>query len=259
MICPICQSSKTQYAFKSSNFHGHHQINSNKIVFDKCLNCSCIFPIIKIDKNFYKKYYFNNYQHPPNLLELIYFKLNIFSKLKHLPKSGDLLDVGCGQGTFIKNLPAKIKPTGIDLGDIKGQNIINADFLKYKFTKKYDIITFWHSLEHFSDPHLAIEKAISLLKKQGKIYISIPNTNSLAFRLSTNSWFHLDPPRHIFLPNENNVKLLFPKKSKLKINYLPFEFPLDLYWSLKQKPYLKIIYPFLKFFDRETMFISFEL
>jgi SAM-dependent methyltransferase len=258
MNCPLCCSPKNTSIFTANNFHGHHQLNSQKIIIKKCLQCGCIFPKVKVDKNFYKKYYPQNYQVKNNFLGKIWQKLNDSYKYKLIPKNSSLLDIGCGQADYINSLPKNIHAFGIDINPLKGKNLIKDDFLKHNFSQKFDTITFWHSLEHFSDPHQAINKSLSLLKKHGRILISIPNTNSLAFKISQNKWFHLDPPRHIFLPNNQNIKQLFPQNSQLKICYLPFKFPLDLYWSLKRKPYLRLIYPILKLFDRETMLIFFE-
>lgn len=257
MTCPLCSSKKQSTIFTSTNFHGRHQYNREKIPILKCLKCGCIFPSIKIDSTFYQKYYPKHYRLKSNFLEKFWLYLNLTYKKSLLPHHCRLLDVGCGRGEFLKSLPAYIKATGIDFNSpkIKTLSLINDDFLTHKFNQKFDVITFWHSLEHFSNPRKAISKALSLLKTKGQIIITIPNTNSLAFKFGQKSWFHLDPPRHLFIPDNQNIKQLFSKKFKLKIAYLPFEFPLDLFWSLKKYPLLRLIYPLLKVFDRETMLI----
>ncbi|MFA6007714.1 MAG: class I SAM-dependent methyltransferase [Candidatus Shapirobacteria bacterium] len=258
MNCPLCFSKENTTIFIATNFHGHYQLNSQKIIFKKCLKCGCIFPKIIVDRQYYQKYYPQNYQTKSNLLTKIWQKLNDSYKYKFIPKNSRLLDIGCGQADYLKSLPQNVQAFGIDINPPQGKNLIKDDFLKHDFSQKFDTITFWHSLEHFSHPCQVVKKSISLLNKHGRILISIPNTNSLAFRISQNKWFHLDPPRHLFLPNDQNIKKLFPKNSKLKINYLPWEFPLDLFWSFYKKPYLRILYPILKIFDRETIFIYFE-
>jgi len=260
MKCPICNSPKNVKIFLTANIHGRHQINSQKIDIFKCIKCGCVFPNIKVNKNFYKKYYPKNYQTPSDnkYLNRIWQIYNCHYKNKLIPENSTLLDVGCGQGDFIKQLPKNINSTGIDLNPKITNNIIKDDFLKNKFSTKYDVITFWHSLEHFSNPSKTINKAINLLNKNGLIIASLPNTNSLSFKLGQNNWFHLDSPRHLFLPSDKNIKYLFPKNCQLKIIYFPFEFPLDLFWSLKKYSYLKIIYPILKIFDHETMTVIYQ-
>lgn len=260
MKCPVCQSTNSVYLFTATNFHGRHRYGKEKFNFYKCSQCRCIYPKININQNYYQKYYPPKYNFKPSLIEKLWSSFNFFIRKKQLPRQGTLLDVGCGQGQYLNSLPQTIKVTGIDLniGKNTASNIIKADFNKYKFTDKYDIITFWHSLEHFQKPKDTINKAINLLNSGGKIIISLPNTNSLAYKLGKENWFHLDAPRHIFLPNNKNIYYLFPKNSRLKIKYYPFEFPLDLFWTLKKYPLLRLIYPFLKIFDRETMTIIYS-
>jgi 2-polyprenyl-3-methyl-5-hydroxy-6-metoxy-1,4-benzoquinol methylase len=260
MKCPICHFKNNKFLFIASNVHGHHFYGIQKFKFYECSQCKCIFPKININQSFYKKYYPPKYNSNSPLLEKIYSSISLFIKKRYLPQTGALLDIGCVQGQFINSLPRKITATGIDINSSHNiaSNIIEADFTKYKFSQKYDIITFWHSLEHFSNPKITIKKAIKLLNDRGRIIISIPNTNSIAYRLGKINWYHLDSPRHLFLPNNNNIKKLFPKKSIIKIIYQPFEFPLDLFWSLKNYPYLRIIYPILKMFDHETMTVIYQ-
>lgn len=261
MLCPLCSSSKNKSVYFSNNQHGHYQLTHQKILTKQCLKCTCVFPNIKVNSKYYQKYYPSNYQKSPSYLENFWIKKNLHQKVNLVSGFKSILDVGCGQADFLNFLPKNISAVGIDLNpnNRKDLNIIKDDFLKHKFTQKFDCITFFHSLEHFSNPQKVINKSLQLLNKHGHIFIIIPNTNSFAYKISQKYWFHLDSPRHLFLPNNQNIKLLFPKNSKIKINYLPWEFPLDLYWSLHQKPYLRIFYPILKFFDRETMLISLEI
>lgn len=260
MKCPICQSLHYKFLFTASNIHGHHHYGKEKFKFYKCTKCKCIFPKVTINQNFYKIFYPQKYNSKPSQLEKIWTSINYFYKKIYLPQQGTLLDVGCGQGNYLKSLPSTIKSTGIDLkiSSKTNLNIIEGDFNKYKFSLKFDVITFWHSLEHFPNPLETINKAINLLNQNGRIIISLPNTNSLAFRLGQKNWFHLDSPRHLFLPSDKNIQSIFPQNSQLKIYHYPFEFPLDLFWSLKKRPYLRVIYPFLKIFDHETMTIVYK-
>ncbi|KKP22498.1 MAG: Methylase involved in ubiquinone/menaquinone biosynthesis [Candidatus Woesebacteria bacterium GW2011_GWC1_30_29] len=260
MICPLCKSQNHKQIFIAQNIHGHHLFSRQNIPILKCQDCSCIYPKIKVSNNFYKKYYSKNYQKPSTFLAKLWTKYNIYNKKKYIPKNCSLLDIGCGSGEFLNSLPINISAVGIDLQTtkIKNLNIINDDFLSYHFHQKFDVITFWHSLEHFSNPKKTINKSLELLNPQGQILISIPNTNSLAFKIGQKKWFHLDAPRHLFIPNEQNITKLFPQNTYQKIKYTPFEFPLDLFWSLPNLLTRIIVlpfYPIFKFFDRETLLL----
>lgn len=249
MNCPLCDSSQSKKLFTTKS-----------IPVLSCLNCHCLFPQVKVNSTFYKKYYPHKYyQKDSRILEKMVFKLNTWSKNLLFSTPGTLLDIGCGTGDFINHLPPYIKATGIDIHPSSSSKIIAAEFLKHPFKQKFDYITLWHSLEHFPQPRQVIKKCLRLLKPHGRLFITIPNTDSLAFSLGQKDWFHLDTPRHLFLPNYNNIKLLFPGYSKISILYPFWHFPLDLWHSLKKYPILRLFYPFLKIFDRENMLIVLEL
>lgn len=104
--------------------------------------------------------------------------------LEHVKLSDNstVLEVGCGDGRFIRNL---IKTnhtliiTGLDASaagincckDI-GCDLICSDILNYDPNKKYDYVLCFQTLEHFSSPDEVIEKLKSLGKN---IIVSVPN------------------------------------------------------------------------------------
>jgi SAM-dependent methyltransferase len=61
---------------------------------------------------------------------------------------------------------------------------------------QFEVIIFWHSLEHVVDAPATLKHAVSLLKPGGLLVVAVPNSDSLQARMSGPSWFHLDVPRH---------------------------------------------------------------
>ena len=61
----------------------------------------------------------------------------------------------------------------------------------------FDIISLWHVLEHATEPRALLSEAQRVLKKKGKLLLSVPNFSSLEARVGKQNWFHLDVPRHI--------------------------------------------------------------
>lgn len=129
-------------------------------------------------------------------------------RLKGLPAKevGRALDVGCGDGSFLgalaqhgwdvygTELSASIAATARErLGDrIRVGGIGEAGFSPNSF----DLVTFWHVLEHLEDPGYALAEAGRLLKPDGRIVVAVPNINSWQAGWFTDEWLHLDVPRH---------------------------------------------------------------
>lgn len=101
------------------------------------------------------------------------------------------IEIGCMPGNYLiflhKNFGYKIY--GIDyikgmeeimkknfeLNKIKDYHIYNADFTTFKTQDKFDIVFSAGFIEHFSNYREIIEKHISLLNKNGIIFIALPN------------------------------------------------------------------------------------
>lgn len=102
--------------------------------------------------------------------------------------SGSILDIGCGKGGFansLKKLNQNIEIWGVE-PNIKSLKDFssNLDFVIQKKVedceielehKKFDIISFNDVLEHIDYPENTLNHIKQYLKKDGKIYASVPN------------------------------------------------------------------------------------
>lgn len=279
--CIICGSKKIKLAFMSTNKHGRQVLTpKDKFSIYRCSHCASHFlNLKKIDEKFFKKYYEEDYYSNGKNNKIIDFatkllfnysvKIKNFLILSEFRDKNELLyllDVGCGDGKFLSNFKKdKFTSFGIEINPIgvleslkKNLNVNKTDLLKFKTDLKFDIITFWHVIEHLQNPKENLIKAKKLLKKDGIVVISTPNTKSLGFLLSNKNWFHLDSPRHLILYNVKTMKFLADKTGfKIKKIYHEwYDFPLDLFWSLSSNPknYIFLLaYPFIKFFSKETL------
>jgi SAM-dependent methyltransferase len=268
-ICPVCQSSHTRQILTAANRHGQHLFDTNQIPIHRCYRCQSIYPHLNIDKNFYQLYYPQDYQtsDPPTIEKLLnYLSFNIKQIIIRFysPKLFDtLIDIGSGSGLFLKSLPNHFTKTGIDINPIPIPNTISIkdDFLKHNFSKsKFHIATLWHVLEHTQDPNLFLQKISSILRPSGLLFLTIPNTDSLGFKYGQSLWYHLDSPRHLFIPSKNALINLLKSNGFVIISiFNPFwEYPLDLFHSLKHSPIFFLLlplYPILKMFSSETLFV----
>lgn len=126
---------------------------------------------------------------------------------RYVPK-GRILDVGCGRGL----LPGILREEGWDAYGVErsktaaenarqelGLEVFVGDFMTSHYAPAFfDVVVFWHVLEHLSDPVAAIRKAREILRPGGLLVVAVPNFESLQARLTKRHWFHLDVPRHYY-------------------------------------------------------------
>ncbi|MFH1785013.1 MAG: class I SAM-dependent methyltransferase [Candidatus Micrarchaeota archaeon] len=122
------------------------------------------------------------------------------SLVSHLnPKT--ILDVGCDDGRFLVRLCKQFPSAQLFGCDIDQKSIHSAsiaclnshlycgDFFNSKF-KKMDLITLLEVLEHQTDPAVMLSKAKSLLKKNGRILVSIPKSELWYWQVIWILWSH---------------------------------------------------------------------
>lgn len=135
-----------------------------------------------------------------NIIRCLFAKfLARFTSISPLPfhNGGKVLDVGCNNGLYLhllKSLGWEVQGIDIDrnacnlakeLGiDVFCGNLEDANFPESFF----DVVRFNQVLEHLPDPKKALEEAKRILKKDGKIYISVPNSRSMARFLFKDIW-----------------------------------------------------------------------
>ena len=62
-----------------------------------------------------------------------------------------------------------------------------------------EAIVLWHVLEHLPDPWAFVAAAAGNLAPGGLLACSLPNPQSLQFRILRSQWPHVDAPRHLYL------------------------------------------------------------
>ena len=77
----------------------------------------------------------------------------------------------------------------------------NINYLKGGFypetNEKFDLIIFTEAIEHINDVNEFIKNILSLLSKNGMIYITTPNFNCIERFLMQSDWGMVLPPEHL--------------------------------------------------------------
>lgn len=214
---------------------------------ERCKKCTFLFTNPRPDTNEIGKYYqsdkYVSHAGKKEGLGIIYKiydivrnysinqKLNL---IKQYNSSGNLMDLGCGLGYF---LDGAIKDKtfdciGVDVSDdtIKyvketfGYNVKNESELDQLPQNNYDVITQWHVLEHVHFLNERMKQLNNLLKKDGTLFIAVPNSNSWDAKKYKEYWDGYDVPRHLYHFNKNSIKLLMEKHGFKIIEIKPLIF-----------------------------------
>ncbi len=210
--CPKCNSNSS-LLLKTKDYN--RKVTNEFFSYRECNKCGLIF-ISKIPKNL-GDYYRDDYYEIPSKSRLIKTSNKIEYQVEMIRKivpSGKLLDVGSAFGVFVY----KAKNLGFDVSSIE-MNELCCKYLSNRIGVKvfqgdkpeniiptlghYDVITFWHNIEHLSEPWKVLEEATKKINPGGVILIATPNPRSFSFRLLGRFWPHIDAPRHVNLINES--------------------------------------------------------
>lgn len=121
---------------------------------------------------------------------------------------GDILDVGCGSGKMLLALESagwrchgvEISPAAVQaareagLADVRSGSLTEVGYP----TNSFDVVRFWHSLEHLRSPRAYLTEANRLLRTGGSLVVGVPNFSSFLSRVARDKWYYLDVPRHLW-------------------------------------------------------------
>lgn len=121
--------------------------------------------------------------------------------LKHVPRRGKLMDIGSGQGAFLKVAKDQgwqafgIEPNCSKAEELEkehGIKIYQEDFFAAAVLQnEYEVVSSWDFIEHLPDPSQLVKRVRAMLKQDGLFLVATPNHRSfldcsaaLAWRLS---------------------------------------------------------------------------
>lgn len=257
--CPLCESKRNRiYLIKDYQ-------NSNSVNILDCKNCNH-----KFQENYsvlYEDEYYSYYDKLYNKEKKEIFnnenKLNykkIFKKFEnHVIKYNldkNILDIGSGYGELVNYANEnQWNALGIELSkeavkiaekfkiNVKNININN----NYFYNKKFSIIILTEVIEHLDDPNTLINNIGDLLLKNGILYLTTPNFNSIDRYIMSSEWhvIHKEHINYFTKKSLNNYLLSFNKfdvieKKSFNIIFEIYKIKLKRLFFLK--PNIKNIY-----------------
>jgi 2-polyprenyl-3-methyl-5-hydroxy-6-metoxy-1,4-benzoquinol methylase len=238
--CIICGSKDNAVIFKKASGKG------DEFTLVKCNNCGLKFlsqvPDEKEIAKYYQKTYFtkrtergyDNYfsgklkQEIERVFKLNLADLDFFNFESRLNNDRRSLDIGCAAGYFVNYLKERRwHSSGIDISEScvkfakrSGLDVSQGDYLKINFSKKFDLITLWATIEHLHRPDLVLKNAYKDLNSNGMLYISTCRADGINFmKLYGKKWRFYNFPEHIYFFSHTTLKKLLKKSGFKIVNY----------------------------------------
>lgn len=228
--CNLCSKNSTKLLFRIS---GHNIV--------KCTNCGLIYinPRLKEKSlhEIYKKEYYRNAEFKNSSTQSLFgydlyieekedivntFKrrLRVIEKYK---KHGKLLDIGCATGFFLELAESRgWGAYGTDVSKFASEyakrklglkNIFYGDLSKAKFKDEmFDAVTIFDVIEHLPDPKGTLKEINRILKNDGLIVVTTPNSGSLAAKILGKKWEEFRRAReHIYFFSADTLSNMLEK------------------------------------------------
>lgn len=200
--CNLCGSFKIKrlYSLKDDQI-GVYEKQDRMLDIEKCGNCGLIFignirDIDKLHRTFWKEVVkdisarverssFGDYGAAVKIAD-------------QYRKNNRVLDVGCGDGRFLRALKAKgwnefgveVAPEAVDYArDVFKLNIIRGMIEDINFPDDYfDVVSMWGVIEHLRNPQQVLRKVHNILREEGLLLLYTPNALSLFHKLARLSY-----------------------------------------------------------------------
>ena len=255
-VCPVCSfpSVEKRAAGRDRLFH----LAAGSFDLYRCLRCRCVFqdppPENSALASFYpREYWWSGAESGTGWLKL--FFLNLEKAYREFVTRGHarfvaecararlrgerrLLDIGCGNGTFLKAARGQgFTPHGMDVSARAveiARNLAGCQVKQGEIGSKlwedspFDLITMFHVLEHLPNPRMALNYAKELLRPGGMLILQVPNVASMQARLFGERWYGLDVPRHVINYTPEALAHLLREEG--------FDFRLSTRFSLRDNP-----------------------
>ena len=130
------------------------------------------------------------------------------------PPRGRLLDIGCGDGYFLRIMRdlgwtvqgLEPDPKAAAFARAHGLDIIQSPIEAASLAPNaFDVITTSHVIEHVLEPVAFLSVARRVLKPNGILYVFTPNAESWGHAMFGPSWYPLEPPRHLHIFRPRNL------------------------------------------------------
>jgi 2-polyprenyl-3-methyl-5-hydroxy-6-metoxy-1,4-benzoquinol methylase len=229
VVCPLCGNSQISSTLSVKDY----SISQELFQLKNCNSCNFLFTTPAPDQDAIGRYYasdvyISHTDSSKGVIEQLYQlvrKRTLTAKRKLISsitqhENGKILDYGCGTGAFLNEMKVNgwetygIEPDEGARG--KAEQLIGGAVglpseLSSLISQSYDVVTMWHVLEHVHDLNGTIHEVKRLLKPEGKLFVAVPNHQSLDAKHYGSYWAAYDVPRHLHHFSPDTMKSLMER------------------------------------------------
>jgi SAM-dependent methyltransferase len=214
--CPVCSSAELEPAL----FATDHTVSHEQFPIWQCRQCTLRFTqdvpdATSIGRYYRSEEYISHSNTSKGLINRLYHvvrrqtlsdKYRLVSSATR-KRQGKLLDIGAGTGAFVAYMQQKgWEVTGLEPDETARERartdhrvqLLDTDELSRLPADSFDAVTLWHVLEHVHALHAYIEQLKTLIRRDGRIFIAVPNYTSYDARVYGEAWAAYDVPRHLY-------------------------------------------------------------
>ncbi len=262
--CPICSATEFQKVFDCID----HYVSGETFEIIECKTCGMRitddFPDEKTIGKYYEAAdYISHSDTKKGIVNQVYHFVRQYmlkKKARWVEKSsgrktGSILDVGTGTGYFANAMKKRNWDVSIVEQSDAAREFAEKNFglsgspsiteFAVQSSKKLDVITLWHVLEHIENLKEAMTHFHQMLQKNGTLIIAVPNCNSFDARKYKSLWAAYDVPRHLWHFRAEQMEILAKNNGFeiAEIKPMPFD---AFYISMISEKYAKQPLAFLK-------------
>ena len=214
--CPSCHSTNIAPALTATD----HTVSRKEFGIWECADCHLRFTQDVPDAASIGPYYrSDDYISHTNTSKGLVNRLYLFVRKHTLSekrrlilaatraRQGKLLDIGAGTGAFAAHMREHgWDVTGLEPDEFTRERAATLHKVQLEPVENlyslppdhYDVITLWHVLEHVHDLHPYLEQLTKLIKRDGRIFIAVPNYTAYDATVYKGYWAAYDVPRHLY-------------------------------------------------------------
>lgn len=222
-FCPVCEAEADEADAVI--------FRTEEKTYRRCKKCGMLYLSFRLDgkgKEYTQSYFASEYKNQYGKTYLEDFeaikaqsrrRARIIKSLLPFASSSDILDIGCAYGPFLAVAKEEgFTPYGTDISECAVEYVkktlgfaaISGAFPDVDFKElgreKFDVVSMWFVIEHFTSLARVIKKANEILKRGGILAFSTPSAEGVSRLFCAQKFFSESPSDHYTLFEPSRVK-----------------------------------------------------